>query len=368
MNKTDGFAEVFTRQLLVPSFGYRGHQRLRASRVLIVGIGGLGSPAALYLAASGCSLGLVDKDRIEASNIPRQVLFGLDDVGKDKAETAALALGKAYPYVQIDAISQAFSSANAAQMIAGYNLVINGVDDYATRLAINAACMKAGIPWIDGGALQMGGYVGAYAPQQGCYQCLFPELPSPEQTPTCQLSGILPPVVGIIGLMQALQAIQILCGTGTPLYNRLLSFDASYMRWTELRWKRNPHCWCAEYFPVAPKKVVAVDEDIQIAPDVAQDKLRGGAVLWDVRSLEEFAVEHVPQAESHPELLSGEIPAIAQDCPVIVICERGVRSLVGALALRQSGYQAWSLQGGIRTWKARGLPTLSTVKQASLSR
>lgn len=355
---------LFSRQMLVPGFGQRGQEKLRASRVLIVGMGGLGCPAALYLAAMGVGLGLLDGDVVEASNLPRQILYGVSDVGDNKVEAARRALTVAYPYTSVEVKATYVNVDNVYDLTEGYDVVINGVDDYTTRVLLNQACMTRDVPWIDGGAVRMTGYVGAFSRTSGCYECLFPALPPDEYTASCKINGILPPVVGAIGTRLALQAIAILTGVGTPLFGCLAAFDASTGEWSQLHWDANPECWCQQLLREScSTQVEPALQSNDVSAVEAWDQLAAGtAALWDVRSAGEREALSILGAEPHPEILDGEIKGTMPTRPVNVICATGIRSAVATWNLRTMGVDARNVNGGIKAWEQHGLPVRSKME------
>ena len=236
--------ERYDRHLRLSEIGVDGQRRLLDSRVLLIGAGGLGSPAALYLAAAGIGrLGLVDDDRVERSNLQRQVLHTDAGIGEAKTRSALARLSALNPDIRIEPIDQRLTDDNAEPLIAGYDLVIDGADNFATRYLVNAACLRLGVPWIYGAVQRFQGQASVFVPGQGpCYRCLFPEPPPPEFAPNCAEAGVLGVLPGVIGLIQATEAIKLLLGLGESLVGRVLSYDALAMRFTEIRLPRDPAC------------------------------------------------------------------------------------------------------------------------------
>lgn len=234
----------YSRHILLPQFGIAGQERLRAATVLIVGLGGLGSPVALYLAAAGVGrLLLADFDSVELSNLQRQIVHRTDHIGLTKAESARRTLHALNPDVELIAIEHALTVETLAAQLAGVDLVVECSDNFATRFAVNAACYAARIPLVSGAAIRLEGQVTAFDGQPGgpCYRCLYPETDGAEET-TCTATGVLAPVVGIIGSVQATEAIKILAGLGAPLFGRLLLLDAFQMDWRTVRLRADPLC------------------------------------------------------------------------------------------------------------------------------
>lgn len=233
----------YSRQILLPEFGITGQERLAASRVLVVGLGGLGSPAALYLAAAGVGrLVLADFDAVDLSNLQRQIIHTTGRIGLPKAESARTALAALNPDVELVTVKRSLTTETLPEVIADVDLVLDCCDNFATRFAVNTACINAGVPLVSGAAVRMEGQIAAFSGQPGgpCYQCLYPREGAADET--CSTIGILAPVVGVIGSMQAIEAIKILTGLGEPLFGRLLLFDATLMQWRTLRLRSDPDC------------------------------------------------------------------------------------------------------------------------------
>ena len=233
----------YSRQIMLPAMGIAGQERLRRARVLVVGLGGLGSPVAMYLAAAGVGrLVLADFDAVDLSNLQRQVLHTTDRIGMPKAESARLALAALNPEVELVTVKRSLSPATLPGLIQDLDLVVDGSDNFATRFAVNAACVAARKPLVSGAAIRMEGQVATFSGQPGgpCYQCLYPGDGGTDDT--CTANGILAPVVGIIGSIQATEAIKVLTGLGEPLFGRLLLLDAAAMQWREVRLTADPEC------------------------------------------------------------------------------------------------------------------------------
>ncbi|MBK5965153.1 molybdopterin-synthase adenylyltransferase MoeB [Thiocystis minor] len=233
----------YGRQILLPDFGIEGQERLAAARVLIVGLGGLGSPVAMYLAAAGVGrIHLADFDRIDLSNLQRQILHDTDHIGWTKTASACQRLARLNPEVEIIAIQSRLSTESLRVVVAQVDLVVDCCDNFATRLAINGACFAAGVPLVSGAAIRMEGQITAFSGSSGgpCYRCLHPS--EVHEDRTCSANGVLAPLVGIIGSIQATEAIKILTGLGTPLYGRLLLLDAATMDWRSLSLNADPEC------------------------------------------------------------------------------------------------------------------------------
>jgi molybdopterin/thiamine biosynthesis adenylyltransferase/rhodanese-related sulfurtransferase len=234
----------YDRHIRLDGIGIEGQTRLLGARVVVVGLGGLGSPAALYLASAGVgTIGLVDDERVEVSNLQRQILHDVASVGRPKVESALAALTALNPGIKVITHAARLNATNALEILGGYDLIVDGSDNFPTRYLINDASLHLRIPVVHGSALRFEGSVSLFHPYRGpCYRCLFPEPPPPELSPTCGEAGVLGAVTGIIGAMQAAESVKWLVGTGTALSGRLLVYDALEARWTDLAFPRDPQC------------------------------------------------------------------------------------------------------------------------------
>ncbi|MEJ5375920.1 MAG: molybdopterin-synthase adenylyltransferase MoeB [bacterium] len=234
----------YSRHIILPEVGGKGQRKLLSSRVLLVGLGGLGSPAALYLAAAGVgTLGLVDFDSVELSNLQRQVIHTTSDLGKPKVTSARQTIEAINPEVKVVEHGQRLSSANVLEIIREYDLVLDGTDNFPTRFLLNDACVLSAKPCIYGAVFRFEGQVSVFYPGRGpCYRCFVPEMPPPGSVPSCQEAGVLGVLPGTIGLLQATEAIKLILGIGRPLVGRLLLFDALEMETHEVRLRKNPNC------------------------------------------------------------------------------------------------------------------------------
>jgi len=359
----------YARQLVLPEVGLAGQERLRAGRVLVVGAGGLGSPVALYLAAAGVgTLGLVEFDRLEPSNLHRQVLYGQSDIGHPKLEAATARLLDLNPHLRLEPHALRLDAASARRVITEYDLVVDGSDNFPTRYAVNDACVAAGKPCVHGAVLRFSGQVSVFAPGGPCYRCLFPEPPAAGLVPSCEEGGVLGAIPGVIGTLQATEALKLLLGVGEPLIGRLLLFDGLAGRFRELRAARDPACpACGE--GAHPESLAAVEdtcapaprvgsgpdpEEIDVLPeDVAGWRASGRPVLLlDVRTPAEHALARI---EGSTLLPLQELPArwreLDPEEPIVVYCHFGPRSRAAVEFLRQQGLrQVWNLAGGIDAW------------------
>ncbi len=234
----------YSRQIILPQVGGRGQERLKAARVLVVGAGGLGSPALLYLAAAGVgTLGVCDGDAVDPTNLQRQVIHGTQDVGRPKVDSAAEALRRLNPEVSVRRHPGRLTAASAPEVLAGYDVVVDGTDTFPSKFLVNDACVAAGVPYVFSGILGFEGQILTVVPGSGpCYRCFFREPPPPGSVPTCAQAGILGPVAGVMGSLQALEVLKLLLGIGDPLAGRLLLFDGLGLSFRELRIHRDPRC------------------------------------------------------------------------------------------------------------------------------
>lgn len=228
---TDDQLERYSRHLILKEIGVRGQKKLLAARVLVIGAGGLGSPAAMYLAAAGVgTIGIIDDDVVDLSNLQRQIIHGTGNVGMPKVESAAETVTSINPDVTVKPYHIRVSAGNIAELIAGYDVIVDAADNFSTKFLINDACVLAGKPYIYGGALRLEGQLMTYVPGRGpCYRCIFRDMPAAGEVPSCKEAGVLGAVVGVIGSMQAVEAVKLILGVGKPLTARLMTFDALAM-------------------------------------------------------------------------------------------------------------------------------------------
>lgn len=355
----------YARQLVLPGFGPEGQEKLRAARVLLVGAGGLGSPAALYLAAAGVgTLGLVDHDVVELSNLHRQILHGSADAGRLKVDSAIDTLRRINPHVRVEAFRERFGASNAIDLARRWDLVIDGTDNFPTRYASNDACVALGIPNVYGSVWRFEGQVSVFAPHLGgsCYRCLNPQAPAPGTVPSCAEAGVLGVMPGLIGTLQALEAIKLLTGIGEPLVGKLLHIDALTMKFREFTLRRDPHCArCAEGKQGSPMVgevmvcAAAGNSDEITVQDLARARATGlPHALLDVREPWELSVARLdPCLEIPMGGVASRIGEIPRDIPVYVMCHGGVRSARVVELLRSRGFSnAANVRGGIAAWSA----------------
>lgn len=355
----------YGRHLVMPEVGVAGQARLKAAKVLVVGAGGLGSPLALYLAAAGVGkLGLVDFDVVDESNLQRQILYAASDVGRPKTEAALERLRGINPLIELVAHEVRLTSANAREIVAGYDVVVDGTDNFPTRYLVNDVCVLAGKPNVYGSIFRFEGQVSVFWGAHGpCYRCLFPEPPPPGLVPSCAEGGVLGVLPGIIGTMQANETIKLILGQGEPLLGRLVLFDALATRFRELKLKKDPECPVCCENPSQRELVdyaafCGADDELPAGIDVDVATLdrwrREGRsfTLLDVRTPQEWAICQIAGATLIP---LGELPhrfeELAPDTTLVVHCHHGGRSTQATHFLRQRGYsRTWNLAGGIDAW------------------
>jgi adenylyltransferase/sulfurtransferase len=362
----------YSRHLALTEIGVAGQEKLQAARVLIIGTGGLGSPAALYLAAAGIgTLGLLDFDRVDESNLQRQVLYDTAGIGMPKAELARMRLTALNPELQVQAHQTELCAANVQGIFENYDIIIDGSDRIATRYLVNDACVIYGKALISAAIHRFEGQAMTYVPGRGpCYRCLFPEM-AEGVAPNCAEAGVLGVLPGVLGTIQATEAIKLIVGIGEPLIGRLLTYDALEMRFQELRFTRRTDCAvCGEHPTITeahdPPGFCSLDElrrvrSISAAQLAQRIKASGQPIsLIDVREPAEFAASHLLRAINIPlntiEQHSRQLPRAGT---VIFVCRSGVRSQRAcALASRMGVSEAWQLEGGLLAWKAEIDPSL----------
>jgi adenylyltransferase/sulfurtransferase len=380
----------YARHLIMPEVGLDGQRRLKAARVLVVGTGGLGSPVGLYLAAAGVgTLGLVDFDRVDESNLQRQVLFGQSDLGRPKVEAAAERLAGVNPHIRIVPHPVEIDSRNALDLLAGYDLVVDGTDNFPTRYLVNDACVLTGKPDVYGSIFRFEGQVSVFWGARGpCYRCLFPEPPPPGLVPSCAEGGVLGVLPGIVGALQANEAIKLILGAGDSLVGRLVLFDALKLDFRELKLRKSPDCpVCAEHptqtglidyeqfcglgHPEAGEGAGAAEGgaggagetaaggggagvpfDIPVGELARWRDERRELTLLDVRNPHEYALCRIEGSTLIPlPELADRLDELDPRATVVVHCHAGGRSAQAVAFLRRRGFpRAINLAGGIEAW------------------
>jgi adenylyltransferase/sulfurtransferase len=356
----------YARHLRLPNVTSTGQRRLKAARVLVVGAGGLGSPVALYLAAAGVGhIGLVDFDEVDLTNLQRQLLHGTADIGRSKLESAQDRLRDVNPHVEVALYAERLTSANAMRIMRGYDLVVDGTDNFATRYLTNDACVLLGIPNVYGSVYRFEGQASVFASRDGpCYRCLFREPPPAGLVPSCAEGGVLGVLPGMIGTIQANEALKLLMGIGEPLIGKLLLCDALTGGFRTISIPRDPSCpacgtreitalidydaFCGTAVPNEP----SLDEDI--TPRELSERMGRGDIprIIDVREPHEHAFARIPHAELIPlATLGNAVPTLDPEAELVLHCHSGARSAWAANQLRALGFKrVRNLTGGISRW------------------
>ena len=372
------YAEIkrYGRHLIIPEVGLAGQKRLKASSVLVVGTGGLGSPLSLYLAAAGVGrIGLVDYDVVDDSNLQRQVLYTTKDLGKSKPWTAKERLEALNPHIEVEVYETRLTSDNALEIMKDYDVIVDGTDNFPTRYLVNDACALLGKPNVYGSIFRFDGQVSVFYAKKGpCYRCLYPEPPPPGLVPSCAEGGVLGVLPGIIGALQANETLKLLLGIGEPLIGRLLLFDALRMSFRELRIRKDPNCpLCGEnprikelidyeeFCGVRPAQQPH-DAEYSITPEELKEKLERGerVILLDVREPVEYEICRLEGSVLVP---LGKLPEyvnrLSQTEEIVAYCHTGARSAMAVKLLRDLGFRrVKNLVGGIDAWAAKIDPSM----------
>ena len=370
----------YSRHLIMPEVTLEGPKRLKAAKVLCIGTGGLGSPIGLDLAAAGIgTLGLVDFDVVDYSNLQRQILHGTKDVGRKKLNSARDRIKEINPNVQVDLHDALFSSENAREIVEPYDIVIDGTDNFPTRYLSNDICVFLKKPNVYGSIFRFDGQCTVFAPHLGgpCYRCLYPEPPPPGMVPSCAEGGVLGVLPGIIGVMQAIEAIKLIVGIGEPLSGRLVHFDALKMKFREFKIRKDPSCpVCSENPTITDlidydqfcgiPQARAEEEAEAPVPEITVEALKARIdrqdkfVLLDVREPYEWDVAKIPGSKLIPlgELASRMSELDSAD-EIIIHCKVGVRSAKAVRELQKAGFsKLLNVEGGILAWAERVDPSV----------
>ncbi len=359
----------YSRHLILPEFGMEGQRKLKQGSVLLIGTGGLGSPLALYLAAAGVGhIGLVDFDIVDESNLQRQIIHGTSTLGIRKTESAKMRLRDLNPHIDIATYDVQITSDNAFDLIRPYDVIVDGTDNFPTRYLTNDACVMLGKPNVYGSIFRFEGQATVFSPKHGgpCYRCLYPEPPPPGLVPSCAEGGVLGVLPGVIGTIQATEAIKLLSGIGEPLIGRLLLYDALAMRFRELKLWRNPDCPVCGDHPtvtelidyqqfcgISPEEAHR-DATIEITPAEVADWLHSDnpPFLLDVREPNEWEICHIPGAvRISVNELAERMNELDSAVEMVVYCRSGVRSARAVELLRQAGFRkVKNMAGGILRW------------------
>jgi adenylyltransferase/sulfurtransferase len=368
--------ERYSRHLSLPEVGEEGQRKLKAARVLCVGAGGLGAPASLYLAAAGVgTIGLIDFDAVDVTNLQRQILYSSRDVGRPKLEAARERLEGLNPHVKIETHGVALDVSNARELITAYDVILDGTDNFPARYLVNDACVLAGRPNAYGSIFRFEGQASVFAAKDGpCYRCLHPEPPPPGLVPSCAEGGVLGVLPGVIGTIQATEAIKLILGIGEPLIGRFLIYDALRMRFRELKLRKDPDCPLCGTRPTIRElreleqycSPVRQHDEVQLKTnDITVTELKqrmdaGNApAIIDVREPHEHQICRIPGATLIPAAqLSSRLSEFDPLQEVVVHCRSGARSTQAVLMMRDKGFtQARNLKGGVLAWVDEVDPT-----------
>ena len=369
----------YSRHLIIPDVGMTGQKRLKNAKVLCVGAGGLGSPALLYLAAAGVgTLGVVDFDVVDESNLQRQVIHGQSDIGRSKAESARDSIREINPYVNVIVHKERLDSDNAMQIFADYDLIVDGTDNFATRYLVNDACVLLGKPYVWGSIYRFDGQASVFWADHGpCYRCLYPEPPPPGMVPSCAEGGVLGVLCASIGSIQVTEAIKVITGIGDPLVGRLMIYDALDMTYRSVKVRKDPECPVCGKNPTVTE-LIDYEEFCGAVSEEAQEAAMGSTIsarqlkemldgddnifLVDVREPNEYEIVSIPGSVLIPkgELLSGAaLERLPQDRRIVLHCKSGARSAECLAVVKDAGFSdAVHVGGGVLAWVSQVDPSL----------
>ena len=365
----------YSRHLIIPDVAMAGQKRLKAAKVLVVGAGGLGSPALMYLAAAGVgTLGIIDFDVVDESNLQRQIIHGRSDVGRPKARSARDSVREINPYVDVILHEERLDSGNALEIFDGYDLIVDGTDNFATRYLVNDACVLLGKPYVWGSIYRFDGQASVFWAEHGpCYRCLYPEPPPPGMVPSCAEGGVLGVLCASIGSIQVTEAIKLLTGAGESLLGRLMVYDALAMEYRSVRIRKDPDCAVCGDRPTITE-LIDYEAFCGVVSAEASEAVKGSTItvtdlagmleeretgerdflLVDVREPAEFEIVAIPGAELIPkgQFLSGAaLAGLPQDKPIVLYCKAGIRSAEALAVLKDAGFaDAVHVGGGIVSW------------------
>ncbi|HEX3898512.1 MAG TPA: adenylyltransferase/sulfurtransferase MoeZ [Mycobacteriales bacterium] len=364
----------YSRHLIIPDVAMDGQKRLKNAKVLCVGAGGLGSPALMYLAAAGVgTLGIIDFDVVDESNLQRQVIHGQSDVGRPKAVSAKESVAEINPLVAVNLHEVRLDSSNVMEIFAEYDLIVDGTDNFATRYLVNDACVLLNKPYVWGSIYRFDGQASVFWSEHGpCYRCLYPEPPPPGMVPSCAEGGVLGVLCASIGSIQVNEAIKVLTGIGEPLVGRLMIYDALEMTYRSVKIRKDPECPLCGKNPTITELIdyeafcgVVSDEAVEAAAgstitagELNAMKERGDDIyLVDVREPAEWEIIRIPDAVLIPK---GDLPSkladLPQNKPVVLYCKSGVRSAEALALLKDAGFaDAKHVQGGVTAWQTQVL-------------
>jgi sulfur-carrier protein adenylyltransferase/sulfurtransferase len=371
----------YSRHLIIPDVGMAGQKRLKNAKVLCVGAGGLGSPALMYLAAAGVgTLGIIDFDIVDESNLQRQIIHGQSDVGRPKTESAATTVREINPLIDVIVHNEALSNDNVLDIFAGYDLIVDGTDNFATRYMVNDAAVLLGKPYVWGSIYRFDGQAAVFWAEHGpCYRCLYPEPPPPGMVPSCAEGGVLGVLCASIGSIQVNEAIKLITGIGEPLVGRLMIYDALEMTYRSVKVRKDPECPLCGKNPTITEllddyeafcgtvsdEAADAAKDSTISATELRDMLRTDDIfLVDVREPNEYEIVNIPGATLIPkgEFLSGDALAkLPQDKRVVLHCKSGARSAECLAIVKDAGFSdAVHVGGGVLAWVSQVDPSLPT--------
>jgi adenylyltransferase/sulfurtransferase len=365
----------YSRHVILPEVGIDGQRRLKAGRVLVIGAGGLGSPAALYLAAAGVgTIGLVDFDAVDETNLQRQIIHGTSAIGRPKLDSAAARLADVNPLVEIRRFDMQLTSANALDVLREFDVVVDGSDNFPTRYLVNDACVLLGKPYVYGAIFRFDGQASVFAAQdRPCYRCLFRDPPPPDLVPSCSQAGVLGALPGVIGSIQALEAIKLVLGRGETLAGRLLLFDALRLEFRELSLRRDPECPVCGDHPIVRELIdyeafCGVDTppqggglEVSVSEVARGRRDNPDLVLLDVRLPLEWEICHIEGSQLIPLAeLPNRLGELESQREIVTVCHTGVRSLHAVELLAAAGFQnVRSMRGGVHAWAEEVDPTMA---------
>ncbi len=361
----------YSRHLIIPDVGMAGQKRLKNAKVLCVGAGGLGSPSLMYLAAAGVgTLGVIDFDVVDESNLQRQIIHGQSDIGRPKAESAAATVHEINPLIEVIVHNEALSNENVMDIFAGYDLIVDGTDNFATRYMVNDAAVLLGKPYVWGSIYRFDGQASVFWAEQGpCYRCLYPEPPPPGMVPSCAEGGVLGVLCASIGSIQVNEAIKLITGIGDPLVGRLMIYDALEMTYRSVKIRKDPECPLCGKDPTITELLEDYEAFCGAISDEAADAAKGSTIsatelktmldgddiyLVDVREPNEYEIVSIPGATLIPkgEFLSGAaLEKLPQNKKVVLHCKSGARSAECLAIVKDAGFSdAVHLGGGVLAW------------------
>jgi sulfur-carrier protein adenylyltransferase/sulfurtransferase len=368
----------YSRHLIIPDVGMTGQKRLKNAKVLVIGAGGLGSPALLYLAAAGVgTLGIAEFDEVDESNLQRQIIHGQSDIGKPKAESARESIAEANPYVNVVVHDERLDNDNVMRIFEGYDLIVDGTDNFATRYMVNDAAYFLGIPYVWGSIYRFDGQASVFAPtlvdDAPCYRCLYPEPPPPGMVPSCAEGGVLGVLCASIGAIQVNEAIKLVTGIGDPLVGQLMIYDALEMEYRKLKVRKDPNCalcgehptvtglidydtFCGAVSEEASEAAVGSTISVVQLEHMLKERKNGERdfVLVDVREPNEAEINHIPDSVLIPkgDFLNGSaLERLPSDKQIVMYCKTGVRSAETLAIVKGAGYaDAVHVGGGVVAW------------------